>query len=71
MQILLEGTNVSAASLSVVATGIRRKTLETNWGTPEDPGSSNPNLNFSFTSVDGQPGYKFNLKTLKSYSGAL
>jgi len=67
IQILDNGTNVSASTLSVVATGIRRKTVETNWGVPEDPGNSNPDLNFRYALTDEQPGYQFNLKT-KGYS---
>jgi uncharacterized repeat protein (TIGR03803 family) len=69
IRIVLDGQNVSAATLPVVATGLRRKTLDTNWGTPEDPGQSNPDWNFSFSAVDGAPGYKFNLKTDTAYRG--
>ncbi|MCC7034768.1 MAG: hypothetical protein IT179_18245 [Acidobacteria bacterium] len=47
----------------VAATGVRLVSSQTDWGTPEDPGQSNPDLNFQFTEVDGEPGYRFNLKT--------
>ena len=69
IQILQDQMNVSATSLSVVATGLRRKSEETNWSTPEDPGASNPDLNFVYQVFDGEPGYRFNLKTGKSYRG--
>jgi uncharacterized repeat protein (TIGR03803 family) len=69
IQILANGTNASAITLPVVATGIRRKTVDTNWGTPDDPGQSNPDYNFTFTTVGGAPGYRFNLKTGKTYRG--
>jgi len=57
------GANVSAASLPLVATGVRLVSSQTDWATPEDPGQSNPDLNFQFTEVEGEPGYRFNLKT--------
>jgi hypothetical protein len=63
VQILQELANASAQTLPLVATGVRLKSTETNWGVPEDPGQSNPDLNFRFTTVDGEPGYQFNLKT--------
>ena len=69
IRVLSGGTNVSAPALPVVATGIRRKTLETAWGTPEDPGQSNPDTNFAYQLVDDLPGYRFNLKTASSYRG--
>ncbi len=63
LQILEGGANVSAADLVLVATGVRMVSAQTDWATPEDPGQSNPDLNFQFTEVDGEPGYRFNLKT--------
>jgi hypothetical protein len=69
IRVLSDGVNVSAPALAVVATGIRRKSLDTAWGTPEDPGQSNPDSNFTYQLVDDLPGYRFNLKTASSYQG--
>jgi hypothetical protein len=63
LQILEGGANVSAADLPLLATGVRLVSTQTDWGTPEDPGQSNPDRTFQFTDVEGEPGYRFNLKT--------
>jgi hypothetical protein len=64
VQILdLNGANVSAADLPLVATGVRLVSTQTDWATPEDPGQSNPDRTFQFTDVEGESGYRFNLKT--------
>jgi Tol biopolymer transport system component len=63
LQVFEGGANVSAADLPLVATGVRMVSTQTDWATPEDPGQSNPDRTFQFTEVEGEPGYRFNLKT--------
>jgi Tol biopolymer transport system component len=63
LQILEGGANVSAADLPLAATGVRLVSTQTDWATPEDPGQSNPDRTFQFTDVEGERGYRFNLKT--------
>lgn len=57
------GTNVSAADLPLVATRVRPVSNPGAGGPPHAPGQSNPGLAFQFTSLQGEPGYRFNLKT--------
>jgi hypothetical protein len=69
VQIVQDGTNVSAATLPLAALRVVREGDASYSVEPDDPGQSNPDLNFVYDDSEGAPGYRFNLKTAKSQAG--